>query len=141
MRPPTEVICGQLRLDYAFRDTRLLKLFSGFPARFLRHGGLDRAPARALLKGRLPDSIRLRTRGLPFSPDYDDRLRAQAPMALDRIPAFRAAGVDEWLDLDWLAEALARVHIHGPRTLTEAFELQLTACAAEFLTWRRDAPL
>jgi asparagine synthase (glutamine-hydrolysing) len=91
----TESLCQQLRIDFPFRDVRLLKLFSGFPAHFLRHEGFDRAPARALLKGRLPDSIRLRPKGMPFSPDYYDRLRAQAPQALDRIPVFRAARVEE----------------------------------------------
>ena len=141
MLPSTELLCQQLRFDFPFRDARLLKLFSGFPAHFLRHEGFDRAPARALLKGRLPNSIRLRPKGMPFSPDYYDRLRAQAPQALDRIPVFRAAGVEEWLDLDWLAQGLVRVQSRGARDVSEAFQIQLTANVAEFLTWRRDAAL
>jgi asparagine synthase (glutamine-hydrolysing) len=137
----TESLCQQLRIDFPFRDTRLLKLFSGFPAHFLRHEGFDRAPARAVLKERLPDSIRLRPKGMPFSPDYYNRLRAQAPQALDRIPVFRAAGVEEWLDLDWLAKGLVRVQIRGARDVSEAFQIQLTANVAEFLTWASDAAL
>jgi asparagine synthase (glutamine-hydrolysing) len=49
--------------------------------------------------------------------------------------------VEEWLDLDWLAQGLVRVQSRGPRDVSEAFQIQLTANVAEFLTWRRDAAL
>jgi asparagine synthase (glutamine-hydrolysing) len=68
-------------------------------------------------------------------------LHAQASEALDRIPVFHAAGVEEWLDLDWLAQGLVRVQSRGARDVSEAFQIQLTANVAEFLTWRSGAAL
>ncbi len=127
---------GALREDQPYRDLRLLRLFAGFPADFLQHDGLDRAPARHLLAGHLPDAIRLRRRGCAASPDHMVRLQRQAPLARARIADFRAADVADWLDLDWLDTALARVAEHGPASVTDANEVQLTAITAEFLTWR-----
>lgn len=126
---------GAIRMDLPFRDMRLLRLFAGFPARFLVHEGLDRAPARHMLAGHLPDTIRLRKGGLPASPDHLVRLQRQAPLGRARIAAFRRAGVDEWLDLDWLDQSLARFEAHGPTGYADANEVQLTAITAEFLTW------
>jgi asparagine synthase (glutamine-hydrolysing) len=126
-----------LRMDYPFRDLRLLRLFAGFPQAVLAQGGLDRAPARLILQGRLPDEVRLRTRGMPAFPDNLVRLRRQAEAARGRIPAFRAAAVDEWLDLDWLDAALARVSARGFAHIGDANQVQLTAINAELLTWWR----
>lgn len=126
---------GVLRMDFPFRDLRLLRLYAGFPPHFLQHGGLTRAPARHLLAGRVPDSIRLRRSGMPASPDHMARLQRQAPQARARIPAFRAAGIAEWLDLDWLDQALARVALHGPADVGDANRTQITALTAEFLLW------
>ena len=130
-------ISGILPSEFPFRDQRLLQRFAGFPARFLLHEGMNRAPARIMMAGRLPDSIRLRTGGMPFSPDYMLRLRTEAPAARARIPAFRTAGVADWLDLDWLDGSLARFARNGPSNVGDAFEVQLTAMVAEFLLWWR----
>lgn len=143
--PGTEKMLGQtnefhpgaLRMDYPFRDLRLLRLFAGIPVATLLQGGADRAVARQLLEGQLPDAIRLRRTGMPASPDHNARLRRQAPAARARIAQFRKADVDDWLDLDWLDQALGRVGEHGAANVAEANEVQLTAIAAEFLVWWR----
>lgn len=134
---PNEFYPGALRMDFPFRDVRILRLFAGFPLSFFREDGLQRAPARRVLRGRLPDAIRLRTSGMPASPDHMTRLRQQAPEARNRIAEFRNAQVDEWLDLDWLDQALGRVGVEGASGYAEANEVQMTAIVAEFLTWWR----
>lgn len=126
-----------LRGDTPFRDPRLLALFAGFPARYLVQDGLNRAPARAMMAGRLPNAIRLRRTTGAFSPDYMIRIGGQAHQVLDRFPLFRKAGADDWIDLAWLETALRQVEARGPQSITEAFEVQLTAMAAEFLVWWR----
>lgn len=132
---PTSAACRPLRHLIPFRDRRLLRLAAAMPASFMCHGGMRRALARTLLKDQLPDSVRLRESGRPFSPDFMQRLRTQAPLALARMDLFRAAGAGEWLDLPWLAEALARAGKRGPANIQEAFEVQVTAIAAEFFVW------
>ena len=134
---------GALRMDLPYRDVRLLRMFAGFPRSFLRQdglgqNGLDRAPARRMLEGHLPDSIRLRQSGMPASPDHYVRLQRQAPAARARIAAFRRAELHDWLDLDWLDEALGRVAAHGIADVNDANEVQLTAMAAEYLLWWRE---
>ena len=120
-----------------FRDRRLLTAFAGMPYRFLTEGGVTRAPGRALLMGKVPEHVRLRERGLPFSPDYLDRIHGQAAAARDRLPAFARAGVGEWLDLAWLDGALARIAAAdvGKVALDTVFEAQATATAAAFLAY------
>ena len=132
-----EFYAGALRMDFPFRDLRLLRLFAGMPSSFAVRDGVDRAPARRILDGRLPDSIRLRRTGMPASPDHIARLQRQAGAARARIAVFRRADIDEWLDLDWLDQALERVAAHGPRNVDDANEVQLTAINAEVLTWWR----
>ena len=132
-----EFYAGALRMDFPFRDLRLLRFCAGLPLAMLREGGADRGLARAMLAGRLPDAIRLRTAGMPAVPDHYQRLQRQAQGARGRIAAFRAAEVDDWLDLDWLDEALGRIGAHGARGVAEANEVQITAIGAEFLTWFR----
>ena len=129
---------GALRMDLPYRDLRLLRLFAGFPKSFLRQDGLDRAPARRMLAGHLPDSIRLRQSGMPASPDHYVRLQRQAPAARARITAFRRAEIHDWLDLDWLDEALGRIAAQGVADVNDANEVQLTAMAAEYLLWWRE---
>jgi asparagine synthase (glutamine-hydrolysing) len=128
---------GAVRMDFPFRDVRLLRLFARFPISFFEEDGLDRAPARHILKGRLPDAVRLRTSGMPASPAHMMKLQQQAPAARDRIAEFRKAQVDEWLDLNWLDAALARVAGRGASGYDEANAVQMTVLAAEFLTWFR----
>ena len=132
-----EFYAGALRMDFPYRDLRLLRFCAGLPLATLRAGGADRGLARAMLAGRLPDVIRLRTSGMPAVPDHYQRLQRQAEGARGRIAAFRAAGVDDWLDLDWLDAALGRIAAHGARGVAEANEVQITAIGAEFLTWLR----
>lgn len=134
----TEFRPGAVRAAFPFRDIRLIRLFAGFPVKMLLEGGRDRAVARHMLRGRLPDAIRLRQSGLPASPAHLARLRQQAGAARDRIAAFRKAEVDEWLDLDWLDQRLGHVAAHGPTDVNEANAVQMTAIVAEFLTWWRE---
>jgi asparagine synthase (glutamine-hydrolysing) len=132
---PNEFYPGALRMDFPFRDLRLLRLFAGFPLVMLQQGGADRPVARAMLNGRLPDAIRLRRQGRPAEPDRYQRMQRQAPGALARIARFRGAGIGEWIDLDWLDQALRRVAAQGAADNHETNEVQLTAMAAEFLLW------
>ena len=94
-----------------------------------------RPVVRRMMRGHLPDSIRLRRRGMPASPDHDRRLKNQASAARARIAPFRKAGIDDWLDLDWLDLALADMAVTGPGTIAHGNEVQLTAMTAEFLLW------
>ncbi|MFZ3308666.1 MAG: asparagine synthase-related protein [Xanthobacteraceae bacterium] len=130
---PSEPMIGGPRMVWPFRDQRLQQLFSGFPATFSNYGGMTRSPARALLAGKLPDSIRLRTSGVPFCPDFYPRLTHEAPEARARLPILRRAGIGEWLDLDWLEQRLAKLQADWRPPIAEAFQIQLTANVAEFL--------
>lgn len=120
-----------------FRDWRLLRLFAGFPASYLVRDGHHRAPARSMMRGRLPEEIRIRDDNGPFSPDYFVRLRDQAPQTLARLPAWRAAEVDDWLDLAWLEQKLGEMAGSTAPKIEHAFEVQLTAMVAEFIYWWR----
>jgi asparagine synthase (glutamine-hydrolysing) len=131
----TESIPGLQRHDYPFRDERLLTLFASFPAGFAEQGGLDRAPARTLLRGNLPDSITLRPKGAAFSPDFLVRLQSQADQAIDRIALFRAAGVDEWIDLDWLEKALKHAQASGIANAYDAYLINTSVTVSEYLSW------
>jgi asparagine synthase (glutamine-hydrolysing) len=130
---PSEPMIGEARKVWPFRDQRILQLFSGFPASFSNHRGMNRAPARALLAGKLPDSIRLRPSGMPFCPDFYPRLTREAPETRARLPILRRAGIGEWLDLDWLEQRLAQLEADWRPPIAEAFRIQLTANVAEFL--------
>jgi asparagine synthase (glutamine-hydrolysing) len=121
-----------LRCALPFRDRRLLDLFAAMPARFSLRDGLGRAPARALLRGRVPEEVRLRPRGLPFSPDYLQRAVRDAAGARDLLAGYRRAGVGDWLDLDWLDRQLAGVGQSAP-ALDRLFQIQSTAIAAAFI--------
>lgn len=94
---------------------------------------MTRSVARHMLQGHLPDSVRLRTSGLPASPDHLDRLRWQAPAARARIATFRTAGIDDWIDLDWLESALLDVEANGLASYAQGNDVQLTTVAAEYL--------
>jgi asparagine synthase (glutamine-hydrolysing) len=135
---PTAFYPGALRTEYPFRDMRLLRLFAGVSVSTILQGGADRSVVRRMMAGHLPDSIRLRRRGMPASPDHNSRLQYQASAARDRIALFRKAGIDDWLDLDWLDHALAGMAITGPVNVTHGNEVQLTAMMAEFLLWWGD---
>ena len=134
---PNEFYPGAVRMTHPYRDIRLLRLFAGFPIQMLIKNGADRGIGRMMMKGHLPDAIRLRRVGMPASPDHLPRLQRQAVAARLRIPHFRKAQIDEWLDLDWLDDALHSVVARGPVNVDQANEVQLTAIMAEFLLWWR----
>jgi len=124
-----------LRRVLPFRDGRLIRFAAALPLEFNEYGGQTRALARAMLKGHVPDSVRFRRGGMPFSPDYLLRMAQQAPEARARISLFREAGVDRWLDLDWLDKALERLSAGADPYSPGQSQAQLTAMAAEFLLW------
>lgn len=114
-----------------YRDMRLLRLAASFPGEFYERPGDTRPLARAMLRGRAPEAVRLNTVARPFSPDYELRIVSQAGDALAHVPGYRMAGVGEWLDLNWLDEALRKIRDHG--LVGEHKEAQLACGAAEFL--------
>lgn len=134
---PNEFYPGAVRMTHPYRDIRLLRLFAGFSMQMLSKNGADRGIGRSMMKGNLPDAIRLRSRGMPASPDHLPRLQRQANAARQRISLFRKAEVDDWIDLDWLDLALESVAARGAMNVEEANEVQLTAIAAEFMLWWR----
>lgn len=136
--PATELLPGRLRSELIFRDQRLWRLFAGFPAAFLEHRGMDRALVRLMLAGRLPEAVRLQPKGIGISPDYDLRLMRHAPEARSRVALYRRAGLDDWLDLEWLDTELGRIAARGPADQFTAQSAQLTAMTAEFLLWWRE---
>ncbi|QQQ18557.1 hypothetical protein JIP62_14935 [Brevundimonas vitis] len=136
--PPT--IMGDAAVRYAmpFRHRELLALFASLPAEFARHNGVPRAIGRAILRGRLPDTIVSRTSKMAFSPTYPLLLQTQAPTARERLRAQREAGAGEWLDLEWLDQALADLANGRPFNTPMLFRIQATANAAQFFGWWRD---
>lgn len=126
-----------LRMAFPFRDLRLMRLFASAPLKLLQNIGHDRGAARTILLDRLPDAIRLRRSGLPADPGHMRRLQHFAGPTRARLPAFRKAEADEWLDLEWLDMALARIAAQGPSNVADANRVQLTAMAAEFFCWWR----
>lgn len=126
---------GALRMDIPFRDLRLLRLYASLPREVAYALGPDRGPVRSIGKDLLPEEVRLRKRGMPADPGHYARLQAFAAPARSRIAVFRAAGIDDWLDIDWLDQALARVADRGVANVLDANSVQLTALAAEYLTW------
>lgn len=132
---PTSSPDGHFRHVMPFRDRRLLNLVATMPAAYMEQGGLTRAPARLLLKGRLPDAIRLRSDGKPFSPDFMDRIRRHALPTLEHIEEFSAAGAGDWIDLIWLRNRLMRISNQASITAQEAAEVQSTAVAAAYFKW------
>ena len=138
MMQPAETVAGQLRTDYPFRDLELLRRFAGFPVEFTDHPLLNRGFARRMMAGQLPDAIRLRPKGSAISPDYYQRLHRQAEGERERIALFRKADVDEWIDLDWLDAALARVAANGAADVHDATRVQITAMVAEYILWWRE---
>ncbi|MEO8374514.1 MAG: asparagine synthase-related protein [Sphingomonas bacterium] len=135
---PTSSPDGNLRHVMPFRDRRLLNLVATMPAAYMEHGGLTRAPARLLLKDRLPDGIRLRRDGKPFSPDFMDRLRTYALPTIKYIDDFSAAGAGEWIDLEWLRNRLTTISNQADIAVQEAAEVQSTAVAAAYFKWWAD---
>ncbi len=134
---PNAFYAGALRMDFPYRDLRLLRSYASLPRELADALGRDRGPARAMAKDLLPEAVRLRQRGMAADPGHYVRLQAFAAPARSRIGAFRAAGIDDWLDLGWLDQALARVGERGVDNVDEANRVQLTTLAAEYLTWAR----
>ena len=132
---PNAFYAGALRMDFPYRDLRLLRFYASLPREVAYALGPDRGPARAMAKDLLPETVRLRQRGMAADPGHYARLQAFAAPARSRIAAFRAAGIDDWLDLRWLDKALAQVGQRGVDNVEDANRVQLTALAAEYLTW------
>jgi hypothetical protein len=124
-----------LRLVMPYRDRRLLRAVAPMPASYLHHGKMTRSMARTLLAGRIPDFVRLRPWGMPFSPDYEMRLQTQAQAAQGRLQDFRDAGLAQVFDLDWVAVALQRLGTGAEVLAPVRFAAQITMIAAEFLMW------
>ena len=120
-----------------YRDRRLARFAAGLPYGFGAKDGQSRAMARAMLRGRVPENVRLRPRGLPFSPTYVGLIREQAGAAKRRVDVFYDAGVDRWLDLEWLKGALDRLGAGASPYASEQAQAQTTAVTAEFLVWAR----
>lgn len=132
-----EFYAGAVRMHFPFRDMRLLRLFAGLPVKALMHGGHDRPIVRSILDQKLPDAIRLRRQGMPAEPDRYIRIQRQARTARSRIAQFRKADLDEWIDLNWLENALLRIADQGAINNDDTNRVQLTALSAEFLLWWR----
>ena len=140
----SEPMTGAARIARPFRDQRLQQLFSGFPARFSNYRGMTRAPARAMLAGKLPDLH-------PPAPIRDAVLprllipgawRAKAPEARARLPILRRAG-DRRMARPRLAGTASRGSRgrRQPADLGSRSRIQLTANVAEFLlAWYDGAP-
>lgn len=128
------------RANPCLGDFELLRLVAGMPASFLRRDGLGRALIRAMLNGRVPDETRLRTEKRAFSPDYDDRLVREAPSLLARLDRWRAAGVEQILDLDWLARITHQIGSGTPTSLQIRSKAHMSVMAAEFATWWSTRP-
>ncbi len=136
-RAPASLDLGRVRVAMPFRDPRLIALFAGFPAAMLYPQTGARTPARRLLTGKLPDSIRLGGKGPGFAPDYAARLQSEAEAARAQITLFRLAGADAWIDLDALDRGLARAARGATADHGEATRVQLTAMAGAFIAWWR----
>lgn len=132
---PNEFYAGAARMEFIFRDLRLLRLFASFPRDMLIRDAADRGIARAMLAGGLPDAVRLRVNKGQAFPDNHQRMQREAEAARQRIPMFRQAQLDDWLDLDWLDQQLALVAANGPANELHSVRVQTTAITAEFLLW------
>jgi len=137
VRAPASFDLGRVRVAMPFRDPRLFALFAGFPATMLYPETGARTPARRLLAGKLPESIRLRGKGPGFAPDYVARLGSEAEAARAQIALYRRAGADEWIDLDALDRGLARAARGTTAHYHDATRIQLTALAGAFIAWWR----
>lgn len=128
-------VAPDLRLLLPFRDRRLVEAAAVLPSAFRLHAGRTRALSRALLHGRVPDTVSLRTSKLPFAPDLPLRVQRGAADALRRIALFEDAGVGGWIDLGWLREALSRAALGRVTQPQDVYSLRATAVTAEFLFW------
>lgn len=132
-RSPTSVPGGGMRQHSPLRDLTLIKLVGGLPATFMARGGEDRALARALLKGHVPDHVVSQPKGLGFSVDYDLRFKDEVSQVPERFAKWRQAGVHKWLDLDWLEQEAVRVSGLEMIPVEAKFRVQLSVLAAEYL--------
>ncbi len=92
-----------------FHDPALAALVAAMPPEVLRIGGADRGLGRAMLRGMLPDALRLETAKLPFSPDYMLRSMRDAPAARAWLGDRRSGPVGALLDVPVLMARLDRI--------------------------------
>lgn len=136
--PTADTGCALRRANPCLGDIELLRLVAGMPASFLCRDGHHRALIRAMLAGRVPEETRLRTEKRAFSPDYVDRLIREAPPLTVRLDAWRAAGVGQILDLDWMARTIGPMSAGEPLSYQTVVKFHTTAMAAAFLVdWRK----
>lgn len=117
-----------------FRNPDAIAFAASLPPEFFARDGYERAIVRAMTAGGLPDIVRLRTDKTPFSPDYYERMRRDAPRALARLDHHRTTAAADWLDLDWLEGALSGIE-HQQLNPATASEIQVTAMTAEWFDW------
>lgn len=137
---PSEIFPGAQRLVAPYRDMRLLRLFASFPAEMMREHAPNRDMARQLMAGQVPDVIINRQRGAPAFPASDLMMQQQALAARKRIGLFRRHGIDDWIDLNWLDTALARIAVTGPASSRDGTEVHSTALFAECMLWWQGVP-
>lgn len=126
-----------MRWSSPLRDRQLMRMVAGMPRAFATWHGQDRCFARELLRGHVPDFVADQPKGLGISVDYVDRFQRELPELVARIPAWRDARVDEWIDLDWIARE-ARALTGRPDTPFGAqLRVQAAALAAERIAWLR----
>lgn len=136
-RTPTSVADGGLRHVSPLRDRNLICMVAGMPRDYATWHGQNRALARALLRGHVPDHVTCQAKGMRFSVDYDDRFRREMPHLLERLPTWREAGMDEWLDLTWISDEVRALTTRTSIPTAVQFRLQMAALAAENLILRR----
>lgn len=136
---PSATSHPDIRSAHPYRDPRLQRLAGSLPAEFATHDGAPRAMIRSLLQRRVPAAVANRHCKMPFSPGHSSLLRDHAEAARHAISEQRSAGVDEWLDLDWLDRSLTQAAKGSALGESEPL-VQGTALAAEFLRrWKADA--
>ena len=134
---PSTTTDPRLRAATPLLDRRLVHAVATMPTSFVRYRGQDRALARYLMQGRLPDDVVGRVAKLPYSPNYKALMRQNAGAAIARVADFRAEGLDAWIDLDWLARALDAMKNAPTDDQGVLHDVQMTAIAAEYLLWWR----
>ncbi len=131
----TATFLPQLRTAPCLTDPELICLTSGMPANFFRWKGQGRSLVRAMLKGAISDDIRLRGKGGEFSPDYLQRLVSETPHLIKRVEQYSAAGVDKYVDLNWLERQAKSMNWDRAATMGHGRTYQNSNQACEYLLW------
>jgi asparagine synthase (glutamine-hydrolysing) len=84
---PWFVGADDLTMSWPLLDRQIVELCLAAPPAMKFRDGHSRALARHLLRGAVPDAIRLRASKLPFSQDFDLRLNSQIQQVRDDLAA------------------------------------------------------